>query len=56
MDVVSAKKAFALKDPETGKMYIAQTSYGIIDMLWHAVKGAEANWADNPVENIWRNQ
>lgn len=45
--------SFFVKD-EKGKYHIVQTSAGIIEMLMGAIKGAEANWRDNPVRNIWK--
>lgn len=39
---------------ETGDYYVIQTSAGILNMLTSAIKGAEGNWADNPVPNIWK--
>lgn len=45
---------FTIADPENGKLYVAQTSVDILTMLMGAIKGAEENWADNPVENVWK--
>ena len=46
--------AFTLEDPATGKLYMAQTSAGILRMLLGAIKGAEDRWLEHPVENIWK--
>jgi len=44
---------FTLKAPD-GTLYAAQTSVDILRGLMGAVKGAEENWAENPVKNIWK--
>ena len=46
--------AFTMTDYTTGKQYVAQTTVGLLEMLMGAIRGAEGNWADNPVENIWK--
>ncbi len=52
----SAKTAvmFTLTDPATGKHWVAQTSADILRSLVAGIKGAEENWAENPVVNIWK--
>lgn len=44
---------FGLQDA-AGKWYFVETSAGMIDMLAACIKGAEANWLENPVPNIWK--
>lgn len=46
--------AFFFKDPDSGKYFVAQTSAQLMHALLSGVKGAEDNWAENPVENIWK--
>lgn len=46
--------AFTLTDHGTGKQYMAQITAGLLEMLMGSVRGAEGNWAENPVENIWK--
>lgn len=46
--------AFTLTDPTTGMHYVVQTSADILRSLVGGIKGAEENWAENPVENVWK--
>jgi ABC-type proline/glycine betaine transport system substrate-binding protein len=50
----NASITFALTDPATGKVYAAQLTAGLLDMLYSAVKGAKEHWLENPVENVWK--
>jgi hypothetical protein len=45
---------FGVTDLATGNTYFVQTSAAILRGIVSALYGAETNWAENPVENIYK--
>lgn len=48
--------AFTITDPETGKMWVTQTSAAILKGLVAGIHGAEERFAEYPVPNIWKDK